>query len=229
MTFREGQRPELLLEGFDIGPRDDDGFRPVTLATHRGTVECRYFPVPEAASAVVWIGGVGGDLDSPARGLYPRLCRELQEDGIASLRVQFRHPTDLEDSTQDVLAGIGFLGHEGIPALGIVGHSFGGAVAIQAAALFEAVRTVVTLATQTDGTDPVDRLAPRCSILLIHGTDDRVLPRSCSEQVYSLARGTKRLHLLEGAGHGLDEAAEEVHELVGAWLRANLGRPPDRA
>lgn len=120
----------------------------MTLAMHRGVVEYRSYPVPGAASAVVWIGGVGGDLDTPARGFYPKLCGELRADEIASLRVQFRHPTGLDESTHDTLAGIGYLVHEGFLAFGIVGHSFGGAVAIQAAALFEAVRTVVTLATR---------------------------------------------------------------------------------
>lgn len=223
MKLREGLRPELLVDGFDIGPESPDGFQPVTLATRRGTVECLHYPVPGAASAVVWIGGVRGDFDTPARGLYPKLCRELQAGGIASLRVRFRHPTDLDESTHDVLAGIGYLEREGVPAFGIVGHAFGGAVAIQAAALFEAVCTVVALATQSDGTDLVHRLAPRCSLLLVHGSADRVLPPSCSEQVYASAGGTKRLQFMEGAGHELDEAAEAVHGLVGDWLRANLG------
>src|SRR5690606_34057941 len=39
MKLREGLRPDLLVDGFDIGPEAPDGFQPVTLATRRGIVE----------------------------------------------------------------------------------------------------------------------------------------------------------------------------------------------
>jgi esterase/lipase len=49
------------------------------------------------------------------------------------------------------------------------------------------------------------------SILLIHGTDDDVLPSTCASYVYNKASNPKRIILFEGAKHGLDEAAEEVY------------------
>src|SRR5437868_2510401 len=80
--------------------------------------------------------------DTPAHGLYPRLCRELRPLGLASLRVRFRDPTCLPAAVLDVLAAAAFLAGEGVTAVGLVGHSFGGAVVIRAAALVPAVRTV---------------------------------------------------------------------------------------
>jgi fermentation-respiration switch protein FrsA (DUF1100 family) len=84
------------------------------------------------------------------------------------------------------------------------------------------VRTVVTLATQSYGTDVVSRLAPRCSILLIHGTADRTLPPSASEFVYRHAGEPKRIILYEGADHALNQVATEVEAVVRNWLREQL-------
>jgi hypothetical protein len=49
--------------------------------------------------------------------------------------VRFRHPTRLEESILDVLAGINYLQSEGMKVIALTGHSFGGAVVIQAAAI----------------------------------------------------------------------------------------------
>jgi pimeloyl-ACP methyl ester carboxylesterase len=127
----------------------------------------------------------------------------------------------LRESALDVLAGITFLEDEGVDAVGLVGHSFGGAVVIQAAANHARVRTIVTLGTQSHGTEPVADLGPRCSLLLVHGTLDRVLPASCSRDVYALAREPRQLRLLP-AGHALDEVADDVFELVRDWLLLKL-------
>ncbi len=113
---------------------------------------------------------------------------------------------------------------EGMDTLALVGHSFGGSVVIQAAALDDHVRTVVALATQSYGTAPVEQLGPRCSVLLLHGTADGTVPPSDSEHVYRLAREPKQLILCEGAGHGLDETAEEVHQVVHDWIVDQLSK-----
>jgi pimeloyl-ACP methyl ester carboxylesterase len=106
--------------------------------------------------------------------------------------------------------------------MGFVGHSFGGAVVIRAAAAAERVRAVVTLATQSYGAGLAAELGPRCALLLIHGTRDTVLPSDASRLVFDLAEEPKRLVILPGAGHGLDEAAPEVERLVRDWLQARL-------
>ena len=60
---------------------------------------------------------------------------------------------------------------------------------------------------------------------MIHGTDDKVLPVHCSQQVYQKAHEPKQTVLWEGAGHGLNEVSEEVYELVYGWLVDNLLSP----
>jgi alpha/beta superfamily hydrolase len=207
--------PEIKIEQGNIA---DEGYLPITIFTARGRIECRYYKSAEARSAALFVGGVGGDFDTPAMGLYPRLCDELMSEGISSLRVRFRHPTSLVESVLDLLTGIEFIRSEGISLAGLIGHSFGGAVVIQAAASSDLVRTVVTLATQCLGADAVSRLRPETSILLIHGTSDPVLTPRCSSTTYDTAHEPKQIKLYKGAGHGLDEVAEEVHEEVLGWV-----------
>ena len=204
-----------------LGVADAEGFQPVTLETDRGPVEARYYPVPGGDLAALWVGGVGGGFDTPARGLYPRLAADLTADGITSLRLRFRDPRDLEEAVYDLLCGLSFLGRQGIHHVALVGHSFGGAVVVQAAASNRgAVCTVVTLATQGYGTDPVGDLS--CPILLIHGEADEILPPSCSIHVHRKARDPKKLVLVPGTGHALDETSEAVCREVRDWLKEHL-------
>ena len=220
----EGDPWEMVIRSVE-GEPSPEGYESVRLLTSRGPVLCRHYPVPQARRGAVWVGGVGGGWDTPAHGLYPRLCQELTARRIASLRVQFRHPTVLEESVLDVLAGVAYLEGLGVEAVALTGHSFGGAVVIQAAAASDVVRTVVTLATQSYGAAAVSELGSRCSTLLLHGTADTVLPAYCSEHVFALAQEPRRLILYDGAGHGLDEVAGEVHQVVGAWVVEQLKRP----
>jgi dienelactone hydrolase len=213
---------EMMVEDVEVGERHQEGYHPVKLTTSRGFIYCRYYPVTGAKQAAIWVGGVGGDWDTPAQGLYPRLCQELTSEGIASLRVHYRYPTELVEAVLDVLAGITFLQNEGIESIALIGHSFGGAVVIQAAAQAEDVHTVVTLATQSYGANPVRELATRCSILLLHGTTDPVLTPLCSQHVYQLALEPKHLILYRNASHGLDEVAQEVHQVVRDWVIEQL-------
>ena len=198
------------------------------LDTQRGEIVCRYYSSNThnpASVAVVYVTGVGGGWGTPAIGLYPRLCCSLTRIGIDGLRVRYRHPTDLLESVFDTLAGIAFLREEHrIKAIGLVGHSFGGAVVIQAAVqASDIVSTLVTLATQSYGAAHViSKLKHGTSALMIHGSDDKVLPAYCSEEVYQKAHDPKQIVLCQGASHGLDEVSEEVYELVYDWLVNSL-------
>lgn len=215
-------RLDVAIEHVDVGPRAD-AFQPVELRTNRGDIACRYYPAEQARRAVVWVGGVGGGWDSPAHDLYPHLCTALTGEGLASLRVRFRYPTILDEAAFDVLAGLVFLHGRGVVSAGLVGHSFGGAVVIQAAAHDDMVRTVITLATQSAGAQPAAVLAPRCSLLLLHGTDDRVLSVASSRYVYEIAGQPKELIVYDGAGHSLDRVAGQVEATIRAWLGEHLG------
>lgn len=215
---------EMMIQDVEIHDRLT-GYHPVKLTTSIGPIHCRYYPVENSQKAAIWVGGVGGDWDTPAQGLYPRLCEDLISQGIASLRVRYRYPTQLEQSVLDVLAGIIFLQDQGIESIALTGHSFGGAVVIRAGIESEAVNTVVTLASQSYGAGVVKELATRCSILLIHGTEDEVLPPSCSQHIYDLALEPKHLIYYPNAGHGLDEVADEVYQEVSNWVVEQLTQP----
>ena len=226
MEWMEVNKPEsrqvtMEIHDVEVGA-EQEGYLPVTLKTSRGDVECRHYPVEDATRAAVWVPGAIGGWHSPALGLYPRLAGEIKAEGIASLQVRYRQPANLGEPVLDLLAGLAYLEEEGVETVSLTGHSFGGAVVIQAAAASPLARTVVALSTQAYGADPVGSLAPRCSILLVHGTADELLSPRNSELVYELASEPKRLVLVEGARHGLDEGADEVYEVVGEWIRAEL-------
>lgn len=205
------------------GPGDGRGaYQDVDLAGAGKTVQGRLYECPGAAAGVVMVGGVEGGYDSPARDLYPRLASELVGEGVSVLRVRFRFPTVLEKAHHDVVAGVDHLTAAGVGRVALVGHSFGGAAVIAAAVDRVAVVAVCALSTQSYGTEAAARHGGR-ALLLVHGTEDRVLPPACSKAVFVRARNPRRLELLEGAGHTLVEVTEDVHALVGGWLREQLG------
>lgn len=194
------------------------GYQPVTLSTGRGDVRCRLYAADATDRGVIWIGGVGGGWDTPARNMYPRLGAELTGEDVTSLRVRYRDSRDLNEAVFDVLAGFKYLETLGIRRLGVVGHSFGGAVAIRAAAAVTEVKAVVTLASQGFGAGPAAALGPRVALLSIHGKDDEVLAPESSEYIQKIAREPKRVVIFSGARHALDEVADRVHRETRDWL-----------
>ena len=197
------------------------------LHTDRGDIDARFHPGAENSAAkglgVVWVGGAGGGLDGPARGLYPAASEQLQQRGIASLRLHYRKPNELRDCVLDTLAGVAFLAREGATRVAVVGHSFGGAVVISAGASSPSVKAVVPMSSQTYGTELTPAVAPR-PMLLIHGTNDTVLSDRCSRQIYAAAGEPKEMKLYPGAGHGLDEVRQELLDLLVRWIPEKLAK-----
>lgn len=190
------------------------------LYVENGNIVCRYYPSPRATDAILWLGGSSGGFDSPARGLYDKLAVEFQRRQIASLRVRYRLPNDLDASIDDALVGLEFLRQNGITRYVLVGYAFGGAVAIGAGALTPSVQGVAALASQSYGTGPVNRISPR-PLLLVAGEEDATLPVECSEYVYTNALDPKRLVTLP-AGHSFDEAASQLRVLLRDWIGETL-------
>ncbi len=221
--LRQNRRSSITLEAHLTGETRealDSQQWAVTLETTAGFIATRYHPANGHAAAtegVVWVGGAGGGLDGPARGLYPAMCIQLQERGISGLRLHYRFLNDLPECVLDTLLGVAFLEAQGVQRTAIVGHSFGGAVVISAGALSPKVQAVVAMSTQTYGTDLAPQLAPR-PLLLVHGSNDRVLPDACSRQVFAMAHEPKQLEIFPGAGHGLDECREELIDLLLGWI-----------
>lgn len=222
MSRRNAPSENPLLQAIHEGS-SKQGFEAVRLETRRGPVECRLYAVPSPRAAI-FVGGIGGNWDTPASGLYPRLCAELPPEGTCCLRVRYRDPSDLNEAEFDLIAAVEYLERRHVTAVALVGHSLGAAAAVRAAARCSAVRTVVTLAAQSYGADGIETLGPDCSVLLVHGLDDRTLSPTCSSQLHAKARDPKRLLLLPKTGHNLDEAAQTVLREVRGWVVAELRR-----
>ena len=218
---------ELLGEllGASEQPADDDGATPARLDTTRGPIDCLLHRAPGGGeTAVLWAPGARGGFGGPADGLYADLARELAGRGIASLRLDYRHPANLDESTLDVLAGIWYLAGIGRTRTALVGHSFGGGVVISAARYSSHVRAVAALASQTLGAEDVVLLRPR-PLLVVHGEADAVLPVANAELIHGWASEPKRLVTYAGAGHGLRECRAELRELLLDWLTESLEEP----
>jgi pimeloyl-ACP methyl ester carboxylesterase len=202
------------------------GVEDLIVQTDRGDIRGYYHPAgPEGApgdAVVLWVGGAGGGTEGPAGGIYRTLAEQLAGQGIGSVRLDYRYPNVLLECLADVLVTLAWLeDSEGVRRAALVGHSFGGAVVIDAGALSPIVKTVVTLSSQTYGADLVHDVSPR-TLLLIHGADDQVLPASCSRNLYEAAAEPRELVIYPGAGHGLNECAAALHDLLYTHLRAQL-------
>ncbi|MCX6022566.1 MAG: alpha/beta hydrolase [Chloroflexi bacterium] len=197
----------------------------VSIPSSRGEIAAMWHAVPGAASGLLMVGGFDGGFDGPAEAIFPTLAADFAERGVASLRLDFRlhtSPGNVEECTHDALAGLAWLEAQGVRRVALIGHSFGAAVVITAGAQHPSVVTVVTLAAQTFGTRPVNRISPR-PLLLVHGGADDRLPPACSEYLYARALEPKRLVILEGATHSLRQRRAELRTLLTDWLAVTLG------
>jgi dienelactone hydrolase len=188
----------------------------VGISTPRGTVRGVLHPPDDARGAVVMVGGAGGGIHGPSS-IYEKLATSLQTEGAAALRLEYRIPNYLHECVYDVLAAIAALGRRGVDRAVLVGWSFGGAVVISAGAESEAVVGVATVASQTYGAGAVGELSPEKSLLLLHGTADRVLPDRLSRDLYARAGDPKELVLYPGDGHGLANHRSEMLEKLRGW------------
>jgi fermentation-respiration switch protein FrsA (DUF1100 family) len=201
----------------------------VELVTSRGTITCRVHPA-EGERAVLWVFGAGGGLGGPAGGVYTRLGGQLQPSRVTSLELDYRRPGYLQECVIDVLVGLAYLERLGKSRTVLVGHSFGGAVVINAGLLSEAVVAVAALSSQTAGTDQVAKLSPK-PLLLMHGEADEVLPASCSYDIHARAGDPKELILYPGCWHGLDQCRDPLDRDLTRWLNEvlGLGEEPEQA
>ena len=206
----------LSIRGAKAGPAELEGEIDVQLDTTRGDITLHFHPVEGAINALVCIGGAGGGVSGPADKVYERLSTELAEENISTVRVEYREAGEFEESVLDTLAAGSFLKGIGAESVLVVGHSFGGAVAIRAAGLSDIVHGVIALSSQRFGTAEVDSLYK--PLLLIHGSADDVLDKAASEDIFQRAAEPKKLEILEGEGHGLSGNPEEVFKLIKSFV-----------
>jgi alpha/beta superfamily hydrolase len=192
----------------------------ITISTADGNIQCIYHPAG-GDKGIIWLCGSLGGFDGPSFGIFKILSQQMVADAISSLRLHYRYPGNFNECVLDVLAGVDFLKQKGIDRVALVGHSFGGAVAIQAGTVSQEVKAVVGLASQTSGAQEVAALSPR-SLLLIHGERDRNLPTSCSRYIYQWAKEPKEIHILKNNGHFLREAHKELLTMLRSWLLDKL-------
>jgi fermentation-respiration switch protein FrsA (DUF1100 family) len=195
----------------------DAGNGDLLLETGEGDIACRFHSAAPGNVAVVWICGAGGGFNGPASGLYPRLSHQLAARGIASLELAYRNPRNFIGNVLDVLVGVAYLESIERSSVIIVGHSMGGAVAIAAGAASENVIGVATLSSQTAAATAISKLSPR-PVLLVHGTEDEILPVRCAYELYYMAREPKQLILYRDTRHGLDERRDELDRDLAGWI-----------
>lgn len=207
----------LAVQEVEVAPN----LRHVETYTLDGLLTLLWHGPPAAAEVVLMCGGAMGGLLGPARGLYHDLGCAFAERGIGTIRVGYRRPNHLESCVLDVAAAADIANRSGAKRFVVMGHSFGGAVAVNAgAALRRVTRGVVTLSTQSAGCETAAALGG-IPLLLLHGDRDELLPVEASEAVKTLAGGGE-LVVLPGTGHLLLEAGEELRRRLLAWIPERL-------
>lgn len=209
----------LRILGVDAG-EEIDGARSVSLRTTRGDIPLILHAAETAGLAALCVCGAIGGYDGPAK-LYQRMGHELPRLGIGVARLDYRMPNEFAECVVDAMAGLSFLKGIGYGRSAIVGHSFGGAVAINTATLSPAVTAVVAISSQLAGAHVVADLAPR-PLLLLHGTSDTILSDESSRMLYERAGEPKTLKLFEGADHRFTNAGDELFATVRDWLLSHL-------
>jgi hypothetical protein len=181
-------------------------------------------PSGAVRAAIVACGGALGGVLGPGHGLYHRLADDWAEHGVLTSRVGYRVPNDLDRCAHDVACAVEMAVDAGAERVVVMGHSFGGAVAVRVAVVMtEEVAGVVTFATQSAGCEVAGALAGR-PLLLFHGDRDELLPPE-SSQIVQMIAGSGEVVVLPGDGHLLGRSDQTILERLEAWLPGVLGLP----
>jgi alpha/beta superfamily hydrolase len=212
---------DLHMRILGIEPGDEvAGARKLSIRTSRGSIPVILHAAENAARAILCVCGAIGGFDGPAM-LYPRLGLGMPHTGFAVARMDYRQPNQFDECVLDTLAALTFLKGTGHERAALIGHSFGGAVVINAGTLSPVVTTVVAVSSQLAGAHVVGELAPK-PLLLIHGTADTILSDECSRMLYERAGEPKMLKLFDGADHRLGGRGNELYTFVREWIESHV-------
>lgn len=219
-------RPQTPLDALQVMASSDamitETLRHVEMYTMRGLLTLLWHEPPAGVEvqpgALVLCGGAMGGLLGPGDALYQRLGEEWSRRGVAVLRVSYRRPNDLDLCCVDLAAAVQLaIGGAGAEKVVVMGHSFGGAIAVRVGVgLNEMVAGVVTFSTQSAGCEVAGGLS-ETPLLLFHGERDEILPIEASDMVRTIA-GTGDLVRLPGDGHLLAKSDAIIWERLEDWL-----------
>lgn len=202
-----------------------------------------HLPETSAIGGAAVLHGFGGDPDQPH---IVATCEALANAGVAALRFAYRDHQPprmtLASGLADAAGAIRVLkAHPDVPErLGVVGFSFGGAVAALVAGRDSRIRAAVLAAApavagpeftawSNDGKwKPVAELSrTRARVLLVWGSRDTQVPFENAERyaaVLSQARVPNRIVTIEGGDHDFAPAGarEKMAETVAAWVHETL-------
>ena len=200
-----------------------------TLAGPAGAIEALIETPADAGAAVRAFGIVchphplfGGTLDNK---VVWTLARAFQQLGAPTVRFNFRgvggsagRYAEGEGETQDLLAVIAWgRGRWPGAALWLGGFSFGGVVALRAAAEAHPER-VVLVAPGITKIDVSRVRPPACPWLVVQGDEDEVVPPQTVLAWAQSVTPAPEITLLPGAGHFFHGRINELREAVLAFM-----------
>lgn len=227
-TGADQERPPTPLDALGILASQQSmihqSLRHVEMYTRHGLLSLLWHEpsVDSRNAAVVMVGGAMGGMLGPGDSLYHVLGEELVTRGIPSIRLSYRVPNDLDMCCVDLAAAVQLVVGSGADRVILMGHSFGGAVAIRVAVgLSEMVAGVVTFATQSAGCEIAGGLQGK-PLLMFHGDRDSILPMDASEVVRAIA-GAGDLRVMEGDDHLLFKSHEVMRAATLEWVESVFG------
>ena len=189
-----------------------------------------HLPDRETIGGVVVLHGRGGSMADTAY-----LCESLQSAGIAALRFTSRIDSDPLAGLADTGGAVRLLrAHPAIPQrVGLLGWSFGGAIAALAAGRDSRIRAAVLVATPAardyfGSAKPLAEISrTRAKVLLVRPGADEVVPPAEADRyaaVLTQARVRHEVVTIADADHSFTRPAQRAEMLaaVTTWLRAAL-------
>ena len=178
----------------------------------------------DATDVVLMVGGAaGGVLRDRGGPCTSSSAGAMAAEGRAAMAVDYRRPGDIDRCLLDTTAAADLGARNGAERFCLLGHSFGGAVAIQAAVAMPGhVAGVITYSTQSAGCEGASQL-DSVPLMLIHGERDSILGPENSRMVQMIA-GHGDIRTFPGADHLLVEVADELLELTHARVTEDFER-----